>query len=482
MFVLADAGMGKTSLLVMLKFSHLTKFWPSDVDFQLLKLGSDTRDRIAKIEDKRNTVLLLDALDEDEHAIGRIEQRLLELLDATSRFRQVLITCRTQYFPDASQSDFGKIAIGGFICNVIYLSPLSDGQVDAYIRNVFPRGLRDYVGGSMAGKKSRRVRARATVLPMQSLRMRPLLLSYVEDLVDADLGSGSEYQVYRVLIDRWLSREERKLRGKLEARRMQKDELWHVCQLVADHLNEKRSRTLPLDELAELIKQHENINALSGLDIGGRSLLNRKSDGSFRFAHYTIQEFFLAHRVINESMRGDLSSYVATDQVIAFFVSWYRESPRARQAKLRRFLELRRHDGLSTNLTSLDLSNADLHGCALAGTDFSRCRLERANLQGADLQNAKFVEADLKWADFSECNLHGADLSKSDLSYARFILADVTGAILNDATVVGADFTRAKLTNAQMRDVVVGGAEFAGAALEATRSVTRSNEFFGGGR
>lgn len=62
MFILADAGMGKTSLLVMLKLTHLLKFWPSDYDCLLLKLGPDTMEVIRNHENKANTVLLLDAL------------------------------------------------------------------------------------------------------------------------------------------------------------------------------------------------------------------------------------------------------------------------------------------------------------------------------------------------------------------------------------------------------------------------------------
>ena len=33
MFVLADAGMGKTSLFMMLKLSQMLSFWPKDYDF-----------------------------------------------------------------------------------------------------------------------------------------------------------------------------------------------------------------------------------------------------------------------------------------------------------------------------------------------------------------------------------------------------------------------------------------------------------------
>ena len=48
--------MGKTSLLTMLKLTHLLSFWPQDLDFVLLKLGDDTLDQISRIKNKRKTV------------------------------------------------------------------------------------------------------------------------------------------------------------------------------------------------------------------------------------------------------------------------------------------------------------------------------------------------------------------------------------------------------------------------------------------
>ena len=39
MFVLSDAGMGKTSHLMMIRLMHLTAFWPRGYDCLLLKLG-----------------------------------------------------------------------------------------------------------------------------------------------------------------------------------------------------------------------------------------------------------------------------------------------------------------------------------------------------------------------------------------------------------------------------------------------------------
>ena len=98
MFILADSGMGKSSVLMMLKLAHLKSFWPKDYDCTLLKIGNDTIAQIEAIAGKRRTILLLDALDEDPQAWGRIRHRLEEILVASRNFWRVIISCRTQFF------------------------------------------------------------------------------------------------------------------------------------------------------------------------------------------------------------------------------------------------------------------------------------------------------------------------------------------------------------------------------------------------
>ncbi|XQF94038.1 hypothetical protein ACOBV9_22040 (plasmid) [Pseudoalteromonas espejiana] len=139
MFILADAGMGKTSLLMMLKLSHLMAFWPKDYQCHLLKLGATTLDDINKIENKTQTILLLDSLDEDSQCKkGGTSERLTRILEASSSFYRVIITCRTQFFPQTAESAFntmGKYLLIIMIAPWIYLSLFTNDQVDAYMKS-----------------------------------------------------------------------------------------------------------------------------------------------------------------------------------------------------------------------------------------------------------------------------------------------------------------------------------------------------------
>ncbi|VFM97812.1 MAG: hypothetical protein BECKG1743D_GA0114223_104612 [Candidatus Kentron sp. G] len=139
MFILSDAGMGKTSLLMMIKLNQLMAFWPRGFDCLLLKIGADTLKTVESHPDKANTVLLLDALDEDPLAWGGTKERVLALLAATTHYRRVLISCRTQFFPDTEPDPFGRptrVRMGNYTCPVKFLSLFDDGQVAGYLAGV----------------------------------------------------------------------------------------------------------------------------------------------------------------------------------------------------------------------------------------------------------------------------------------------------------------------------------------------------------
>lgn len=256
-FVLSDAGMGKTSLLMMLKLTHLLSFWLQGLDFQLLKLGEGTLERVAAFENRRRIVLLLDSLDEDPLAWGRIEQRLQEFLQATENFRQAFVTCRTQFFPHLAEETRrpiegrGKVEVEGYVCNLLYHSPFSDEQVKAYLRKLYATWF-SKIWRWVSGRESRRVdQAEKIVVPMKSLRMRPMLLAYIQDLMDSELDHWGEFAVYETLVLHWLRREKRKQKA---AGGPEVEELLQACQLLALELHQEERRSISQGQLEALLK------------------------------------------------------------------------------------------------------------------------------------------------------------------------------------------------------------------------------------
>ena len=419
LFVLSDAGMGKSSLLMMLKLTHLMSFWPNGLSFRLEKLGDNTLDAIGQAGRQNKTILLLDALDEDPEAWGQIEQRLSVLLHATQGFRQVILTCRTQFFPEGGQKPIEspeKVEVAGFVCNMLYLSPFSDTQVEAYLRKRFQNSWWMRLLKLVTGRDNRKLeRARALLGPMRSLRMRPMLLAYIDILMDANLTTLTEYSVYSALVDEWLLREERKEPGGPT-----REALHQACLAVAMHLQRTGDRKLDADALKALLERDPEAELIKTIDVGGRSLLNLTSDPSYRFAHYSVQEFLVARYFVEGERPQERAGLRATDQLLRFLFSWAAEDPKER---LGRVLT----DGLAVDdiqrVGSVGLEGQDLQRVEmpifLRGIDLSGSDLRWANLQDSDLRNADLRNADLRNADLRGADLRGVNFEKATLgSYA----------------------------------------------------------------
>ena len=221
-FVLAGAGMGKSSLLGMIHYFSLSRFWPTSEETLVVKLGSDSIKRIEAIENPSNCILLLDSLDEDSEAYDDIGRRLLEIIRAVSgRFKRTVVTCRTQFFPQTIERN-GSVKIGSFRCEATYLSPFNSTETESYLRKRYGGAWHRLSYLPLLGwveavrrKSGEEITAEKLVGMMGELSSRPLLLANLEDISrqsqkvkDAQiLESQSEYALFRWLIDGWLDRE-----------------------------------------------------------------------------------------------------------------------------------------------------------------------------------------------------------------------------------------------------------------------------------
>jgi len=415
-FILADAGMGKTSLLMMLRLAHLTSFWPKNYKCELLKLGNDTIDRVNKINAPTKTVLLLDALDEDPLAWGNLKNRLVELLQHTTNFKRVVITCRTQFFPNDEVDPFnriGNIKIGGYICPMIFLSLFSDDLVVKYLSKRFET-------------KSEQKKAVNIVKSMGSLRFRPLLLSYIDAFLESEIKEWNEFQIYSALINAWLIREENKL-CQLGINVSHKD-LESACFNLAKEMQLERTRVITKIQLSEMKRKHPGIEVLEKVDLGGRSLLNLNSDGEYRFAHYSIQEYFVSYGVINNAYDLPEGALWITD-LMAEFISKYRRN--------RTDLKVLDFEGANIppriNFANSDLSRINFNGSNMYRVNMSNCNLKGATFHEANLVQMNFSGSDLSGANLSKANLSGANMRKTNLTRTSFIQSRLTDVDFSDA-------------------------------------------------
>jgi uncharacterized protein YjbI with pentapeptide repeats len=473
LLLLADAGMGKSSF-VLNYYDHNRRKWRGGYKLAVIPLGHrKALEKIKGIERPKETILFLDAFDEDPEAREDYEARLDELMEASGEFRRVLITCRTQFFPKdaAIPKAAGPVfapRTGGARHTLwrLYLAPFSDRQVDAFLRRRF---------WFWEVEKKRRAREFARKVP--KLTVRPMLLAHLPDLLQTEEQFNTSWDLYEVLTDRWCARE----KGFWE----REGDLKKFSEEVAVHfyLNflAKGADRVPREVVTKIVEDLKvSIADIDDWKATSRSLLHRDAEGNWKFAHRSVMEFLFLKRFFSgdERCRG----VAWTDQMKKFVV----ES----RAQWRSPMLLSLGSAAGADLSGVDLSGRALNGARLAGADLSWADLSRsslaradlagatllnANLEGADLGFANLKGAKLAGANLSGANLYRADLGRADLSDARLVRADMkladltkadlSGAKLNGANATEADFSGAQLRDANLRQADLSGAKFYGTKL-----------------
>lgn len=477
MFILADAGMGKTSLLMMIKLSYLMSFWPRNYHCQLLKLGRETLNDIRKIENKSQTILLLDSLDEDPQCKqGGTSERLTKILEETTCFYRVIITCRTQFFPETAESAFntlGKISFKNFDCPLIYLSLFTNEQVDSYLEKRYPKSLR-FISNRFENPKKED--AKKAIKGINSLQFRPFLLSHVETLLESHKQGATEYELYKGLVIAWLNREVIKLRIN-HGQDFNRDDLLKACVWLAEIMHRNNTHTVGLKHVKQICNKESNIALLKDsaektiegidhIDIGTNSLLNRNSYGEFRFSHLSIREFLIVYGVELNIIQDKGDYFSKTDNMLNFIKA-------VNKSKIGLFVN--EYNGClltefklqgSNQLNGINLQYASLERSDLTGASLDKVNLENANLLGANLRNASLQGANLKGINLKDANLQGANFRGANLEGANLQRAYLNGAIFDDANLSSANLLEVNHTTPSKKDIKREIVSFVSATLQ----------------
>ena len=300
--VLAGSGMGKTTFMVNIfcRYVHQNmtrKGMPMDI--RLLRLDDEkVIDKIYKLcEDDsikpEKTILLLDALDENRYASEKFDVFKSKLEDVMEPFGLVMITCRDQFFDNeksiptttnwvAVTKDKNLISY-----NKIYISPFSDDDIKRYLTKKY------------RNRKKRKIATRIAN-GCKTLMARPLLLSYMDDLLDGHIDSGSLHKIYSVLIDKWLQREVNKIQS-VEERKKQKEQLYlfsaGIAKMIYENWKDTKSMLLSPEQMQDFMVRFHYAEV--PYELKRRSLINRNVLGFYKFAHKSFLEFFLAQEYFN---------------------------------------------------------------------------------------------------------------------------------------------------------------------------------------
>lgn len=309
--LLADSGMGKSAFMINYYARNIPRRWRRrKFDIALLPLGiPDADEWIGNIPEQSDTVLLLDAFDEDPLAIADRAERLKNLQELTRNFKKVLITCGTRFFPKDERSASGAglmIAAspvresGTHDFHKLYLSPFSDARVAEYLKKRYP-----------FWRWRRRRQAKQIVAGIPDSAIRPLLLTYIDDLIKHKVTARNTYELYDKMVEAWLQREESTLNVDKETLRQ------FSGQLAVDlwcNRERRKAEFISGEKLVELTKNRGI--PLNDWQLTGRSLLNRDAAGNYKFAHRSIMEFLFLKRFLSGDKKTRNTSW--SDRMQAF--------------------------------------------------------------------------------------------------------------------------------------------------------------------
>ena len=283
--VLADSGMGKTTFLLRLfRECLLNRSLRKRLNVKLIPLSLENcLQMITKTPNQENTILLLDALDENNCAINDYDSFFTELLNATERFNKIVITCRTQFFPDRASEpvETGRIRVGtGKKREEIikkYISPFSDEEVKQYLKKLY------------RFNRKKQEAAYRIVSKVPALMARPVILNWINFLCDATDEFQYAYQIYNTIIDKWIEREDIGHTNR---------SLFDLSRAIAEHMYQSESTSMSAD-IVEQIAAQKDIQ-LEPIIAKSRSLLNRNGSGDYKFAHRSFLEFFIVFGIFEK--------------------------------------------------------------------------------------------------------------------------------------------------------------------------------------
>lgn len=298
--LLGDTGTGKTSFVLNFFARHLSLMRQQRYRVKVIPLGTKNVDKaIEKLHLKSKTVLFLDALDEDVKAGNeQYQQRVTELCEMAREFRNVLITCRTQFFPRAieepASSGISKPGVihlgesGEYPFHKRYLSLFNDEQVLQYLTCKFLKQGKHFEENAFE-------RARDLVNRISELTIRPMILAYIDDLIYEERNYSYTFQFYEKIVEAWLKREKLQKIGLKSSEMLRK-----FSELLAVELYTQRyrqgSERMPYEAVALLAKKFGI--KLEAWKLTSRSLLNRDAGDNFKFAHRSIMEYLFVKQFI----------------------------------------------------------------------------------------------------------------------------------------------------------------------------------------
>lgn len=307
--------MGKSTFAVNLVKRYISVHTEADMpyDIFLFSLSNETvMQDIENVTNPESSILILDALDENTEAVKDYASFINRLEDAIRNFRIVIITCRTQFFADEeAEPHQSKLTY--------YSKERSFQEYTRHYISVFDNeDINSYISQKFKSRRKRKS-AERIVGKCSSVLVRPLMLSYIEDLVDYQ-PSETLYtcDIYAVLIDKWIEREVKIWETRKHEFMPELNVQLHDFseKLALDIFRNRESRGGLFIGTADFHRFLTENQFTDPYSYSGRSLVNRDSVGYIKFAHKSFLEYFLALQMFKN---GEVIPFGGMDVLREFY-------------------------------------------------------------------------------------------------------------------------------------------------------------------
>ena len=430
-------------------------------------------------------VILFDGLDEKLAVMSKNDQPLFfaELLRIHGEKAKVLFTCRThlfdslnsqrQLFRGDKDEKLGRDAFQSW-----ELLPFNEVQIKAYLKKRF-------TAPAAAEQAYHNIQ---TIHNLAEIAGRPLgLAQIVEVLPDIEAAHRdgeaiNAARLYDLIINRTLRRDEPKHQLlPRHKRRLMEDlaaTLWRqgVRGLSTDGLNDWLEKWLAADQARALSYTHPR--QILEEDLRNSTFVVREDDnedhGFFRFAHTSLQEYFLARylcRTLAEYREDPdsqacppplpspetldfLGQHVATlapaerEEALAGLSAIHRRyRPQASEIALRYLLQALGAGYPHPGGQGMDLGGANLNHWRIGSSEGERLDLTEASFAGAQLLGVRWNHLHLNRASFEGAMANQSTWEDCFLEGANFNQATLNSATLRHCQVGKADFTEVVSAN-----------------------------------
>lgn len=313
---LGDCGMGKTTFLLNLYYqtSKLKQYKCAFIHLQ----ESGYLEKIQQIEHPEDTILMLDALDENDKALANYNEFITELENATVKFARVIMTARTNFFENAAKERLSgrksASSMSSKISNACkyYIMPFTDEDIQQYLKMRYPRS------------RKKQKQAWNMIENNKNLSVRPMLLKFMDPLLEDGVQFEYDFQLYEYLFEKWIQRE----CGSLTEAEGKK--LYEECLLVAKAIYYQWMKNGRTGVYPHELTDRSEISGLASVKLKGHALLNRTSDGMYKFSHKSYWEYLLAKLALSDMQFANDLLIGNFDRAVGFLEEMinYRETER----------------------------------------------------------------------------------------------------------------------------------------------------------